>query len=159
MRLYHNKPRRPKPQATAKKNEAQKQRVQAANAAGALIGLLILLAWIRLSIAVASTGSAALVGDRVPLGPAQLGPPDHIIAARTLSDPFSKPGISCSLDVNEMSKPGGILTVMAVRADGVMLSWAGGATSAAADCHRLGKTVLISADNYESLVKPQFPKH
>ena len=158
MRLYHNKPRRPKPKAAAK-NDVQKQKLQAANASGALIGLLILLAWIRLSIAAAGPGGAALVGDRVQLGGAAVMFPDHIIAARSLAGPFSPPGLSCSLDVNDMSKPGGVLTVMAVRSEGVMLSWAGGATSAESDCHSLGMPVLISGDDYESLVKTQLPKH
>ncbi len=158
MRLYHNKPRRPKPEAAAN-NETQKHRVQAVNASGALTGLLILLAWVRLSIAAAGAGGSALIGDRVQLGAASVDFPDHIIAAKAMAGPFSPPGISCSLDVNEMANEGGVLTVMAVRADGVMVSWAGGPTSAASDCHRLDKPVLIPADDYEALAKPQFPKH
>jgi len=58
-----------------------------------------------------------------------------------------------------MSNPGGALTVMAVRADGVLLSWAGGATSTKADCRRANQPILISADDYEALLKTQFPKH
>jgi len=158
MRLYHNKPRRPKPKAMAK-NETQKQKLQAANASGALIGLLILLAWVRLSIAAAAPGSAALVGDRVQLGAALESFQDHRITAHALKSPFSPPGVFCSLDVNDMASSGGVLTVMAVRPDGVMLSWAGGRTSAKSDCHRLDAPVLVSADDYESLVKPQLPKH
>ncbi len=158
MRLYHNKPRRPKPN-TAAKSETQKQRVQAANASGALIGLLILLAWVRLSIAAAGASNPALVGDRVQLGAAAVTIPDQVVAARAVAGPFSPPGNLCSLDVNEMSNPGGVISVLAVRADGVMVSWAGGPTSAKSDCHRLDKPVLISADDYESLIKVRLPKH
>ncbi len=158
MRLYHNKPRRPKPK-TAARGDTQKQKVQVANASGALIGLLILLAWVRLSIAAAGTGGAALVGDRVQIGAPAAAFSDHVVAARALAGPFSPPGISCSLDVNEMAKPGGVLTVMAVRADGVMLSWAGGRTSAESDCHRLDAPVLISVDDYDAISKAQLPKH
>lgn len=159
MRLYHNKPRRPKPKAAAKTTPQQKPRGQIASASGALIGVMILMAWVRMSIAVAGTGSAALVGDRVQMGAPSVAFPDHIIAARAVADPFSPAGNSCRLDVNEMSNSGGVLTVMAVRADGVMLSWAGGPTSAKSDCHRLDKLVLVSADDYDSLAKAQFPKH
>ncbi len=158
MRLYHNKPRRPKPKA-AETTPRQKQRAQLANASGAMVGLLILMAWVRMSIAVAGSGGAALVGDRVQFGAPSLAFPDHIIAAQTVANPFSAPGAACRLDVNEMSNTGGVLTVLAVRADGVMLSWAGGATSIESDCHRLDKPVLVSSSDYESLAKAQFPKH
>jgi len=95
----------------------------------------------------------------LPLAAASVSFPDHVIPARTVADPFSPPGTACRLDVNEMSNTGGTLTVMAVRQDGVMLSWAGGRTAADSDCHSLGKPILISVAGYELLAKTQFLKH
>jgi hypothetical protein len=155
MLRYHNKPpRRRKPRA-----KAAKPRWQLDGAHGMLIGLLIALTALRMTVAFTVPASVATVGDRVNLGPANPILGSLIIPARALGNPFASPGGFCSLDVNGMSHPGGAFTVMAVRADGVMLSWAGGATSAQADCRSKNQAILISANDYEALLKAQFPKH
>jgi hypothetical protein len=160
MLRYHNKPpRRPRPKARAKAAPSEKPRWQPDSAHAALIGMFIALTALRITIAFAVPASTATVGDRVELRPATTSLNNLIIPARALSNPFARPGNFCTLDVNAMSNPGGALTVMAVRADGVLLSWAGGVTSTKADCRRANQPILISADDYEALLKTQFPKH
>ncbi len=160
MRRYHNKPpRRPRPKARAKAAPGAKPRWQPDSSHAALIGMLIALAALRVTIAFAVPAGAATVGDRVEFGPASTSLDKLIIPARALGNPFARAGDFCSLDVSEMSNPGGALSVMAVRADGVMLSWAGGPTSAKADCRRENQPILVSANDYEALLKTQFPKH
>jgi hypothetical protein len=156
MRLYHNKPpRRRKPRAKAMPGAKPRWRLDGGYTA--LIGLLLVLAALRVTVAFALPDGPA-VGDRVAITPAKIAP-NPIIAAREVANPFARPGNSCMLDVNEMSHPGGALSVMAVRTDGVLLSWAGGATSAKADCRRENQEILISADDYDTLLKAELPKH
>jgi len=158
MRLYHNKPpRRRKPRANAA--TGAKPRWQPDGSVASLIGLLVALTALRITIAFAVPAGVATVGDRMELGPATTSVVNLIIPARALGNPFARPGDFCSLDVNEMSHPGGAISVMAVRMDGVMLSWAGGPTSAKADCRNAGAQILVSASDYEALLKTQFPKH
>jgi len=158
MLRYRNKPpRRRKPRAKA--GPGAKPRWQPDSSHPALIGMLIALTGLRITIAFAVPAGAATVGDRVELGRATTSFDNLVIPARALSNPFASPGNFCTLDVNAMAHPGGALTVMAVRADGVLLSWAGGATSAKADCRRANQPILISENDYEALLKTQFPKH
>jgi hypothetical protein len=51
-----------------------------------------------------------------------------------------------------MRQPGGTLTVLAVRADGVMLSWVGGNTARVAPCPAPGQ-FLVSAADYDALAQ------
>ncbi len=158
MRLYHNKPpRRRKPRA--KVAAGAKPRWQPDGSHGILVGLLVALTALRITIAFAVPAGVATVGDRVKLGPAATIIGSLSIPARGLANPFASPGNFCSLDVNAMAHSGGAFTVMAVRADGVMLSWAGGPTSAQADCRSKNQPILVSANDYEALLKTQFPKH
>jgi hypothetical protein len=156
MLRYHNKPpRRQKPRAKAVQG---KPRWRVDGSYTTLIGLLIVLAALRVTVAFALPGGGPAVGDRVQFDAASIAP-KLVVSAREVADPFARPGNSCTLDVNEMSHPGGALSVMAVRSDGVLLSWAGGATSAKADCRSGNQPILISADDYEALLKAEFPKH
>jgi hypothetical protein len=128
-----------------------------------LIGLFAVLAAARIIIAIAaSTSHIATVGDRLAVNPASVSPVSRslVVPARQVSDPWAPPGAACSLNLAAMQRPGGSLTVMAVRPDGVMLSWAGGATaSGAADCHAAGTPVLVADSGYSSLLMAQPAKH
>jgi hypothetical protein len=155
MRRYHNKPLRPKQKPPAK------PRFRFDSEFSALIGLIIVLIVVRLGVAVAGPAGIATVGDRLLFGASTVPAPmqSMVLPARVVADPFAAAAESCSLDVNEMSHPGGAMTVMAVRHDGVMMSWAGGATDTKSDCRRVNKQILVSLNDYESLTKTQFPKH
>jgi hypothetical protein len=73
----------------------------------------------------------AQVGDVLEFYPNTLSvtAPTTAVPARILAGPGASPGASCTLDVSSMAIPGGAMTVMATRPDGIMLSWAGGATA------------------------------
>ena len=49
------------------------------------------------------------------------------------------------------------MTVLAVRQDGVMLSWAGGATALTSAACRGGQSVLVADANYSQLLAAQKP--
>jgi hypothetical protein len=157
MRRYQNNDPRRRRKPAAKAAPASPPAL-GRSAAPALIGLVATLLIARLVIGIAA---AATVGDRLQFGPATAPrPPLHeIIPARRLANPFAQPGAPCKLDINAMSLAGGALTVFAVRPDGVMLSWAGGATAPGADCSTPDQQILVATNDYESLLKTQMPKH
>ena len=101
----------------------------------------------------------AQVGDQLVFS-STLTPPvlpeDAQIAAVSVAGPWSPPGDKCLLDVPAMLH-GGAMTVMALRTDGVMLSWAGGATASGASACHGGDDVLVSNANYEVLVADTTP--
>ncbi len=73
--------------------------------------------------------------------------------AHNLSDAFAAPGYACQLDIKYMARAGGSFAVLAVRADGVMLSWAGGPTAAPGQACAGGETgILVSDADYRSLL-------
>ncbi len=151
MRRYRNKqPRGPLPPSGTKDDFYSM-----------VIGMIIILAALRLGIACASPTAVAAVGDRLQFGPASPRPAGiaTVLQARKLSGPFAPPGDFCNLDVNAMTLSQGALSVIAVRQDGVMLSWAGGLTAKKANFGANDTQILISANDYESLTKPQFLKH
>jgi hypothetical protein len=81
------------------------------------------------------------------------------VPARYVTDSWASPGKQCLLNVPTMLKPGGAMTVMALRADGVLLLWAGGATApGAANCQGSDE-LLVSDENYARLEKAEAPAH
>jgi hypothetical protein len=103
---------------------------------------------------------AAQVGDMLEFYPntVSVTAPVTAVSARIVAGSWASPGRTCTLDVSVMKKPGGAVTVMAVRSDGVMLSWAGGATaSSQADC-RANEQVLVTNADYERLQMARTPR-
>lgn len=84
--------------------------------------------------------------------------PATTVPAQRLAGPQAAPSRDCALDVSAMAKPGGAMTVLALRADGVVLSWAGGATApGAADCGDKGQ-IFVSNSGYRQLFVAQLPR-
>lgn len=109
----------------------------------------------------AAMPGVATVGDRVPMGraPHPFVTSFPVISAAEIATPQATTGRACRLDLQKMLNPGGVFTVLAVRPDGVVLSWAGGPTSAgAAGCAR-SAPIIVSAGDYGTLLKTQTAKH
>jgi hypothetical protein len=122
---------------------------------GVLVGTM---AW-HLTGSSARLGRVAQVGDQLTFSAALASPilpADAEIAARHVAGPWAPPGGNCLLDVPAMQH-GGAMTVMALRPDGVMLSWAGGATAAGSSACHGGDDVLVSNANYEQLAADVAP--
>lgn len=76
---------------------------------------------------------------------------DVFVPARLISGVWASPGRACTLDLPKLVNPGGTMTVMAVRPDGVIVSWAGGVTApGTSDC--MGKEqILVANKDYKQL--------
>ena len=102
----------------------------------------------------------AHVGDMLGFYPniASVTAPITAVSARIVAGPGASPGHACTLDVSVMTEPGGAMTVTAVRSDGIVLSWAGGATaSRQADCQD-NKQVLVTNADYQRLQMARTPR-
>ncbi len=120
--------------------------------------LLAAVLVIRLTLG-ASAASVAVPGDRVVFGYGTWQVPQITVPARRVAGIWQKPGAACQLNVPVMSRRPGALTVLAVRPDGVMLSWAGGPTARrGSDCHAGGGSLLVSDSDYLSISTVQSPK-
>ncbi len=120
----------------------------------AVLVLAVATATRLVSAAVAHPPPAATPGDIVPITRVAnwMSSVNHV-DARNLSSAFARPGSACSLQIGRMAQHGGDLTVLAVRPDGVMLSWAGGPTAAPAQACAGGETgILVSDADYRSLL-------
>jgi hypothetical protein len=164
LRYRHKPPRRPAQKPTAKAAPRPLgEHFNLGGAYGLLIGLFGVLAAARIIIALAAGASQiATVGDRLAVNPASVSPVAQALAvpARQVADPWAPPGAACRLSLAAMQHPGGTLTVMAVRQDGVMLSWAGGATAPGqADCHAGATPLLVADADYSLLLAAQPAKH
>ncbi len=122
-----------------------------------LVLLLVIVTVARLAVAALPTGIAA-PGDRLVFGDG-VGVPRRVeVTAHRVAGVWAPPGAACVLDVATMSRRPGALTVLAVRPDGAMLSWAGGPTAPAhADCGGDG-LVLVAPADYLTLVQSRSPK-
>jgi hypothetical protein len=101
----------------------------------------------------------AQVGDMLGFYPntASVTAPITAVSARIVAGPGASPGHTCTLDASVMTKPGGAVTVMGVRSDGVVLSWAGGATaSKQAGCQGNAQFLVANAD-YQRLQMARTP--
>jgi hypothetical protein len=127
-----------------------------------MFAALILATVLQLGALVrANAARMAAPGDVVQLGATAPWPPvADTIPARLLAAPWAEPGAACKLDVTFMRHPGGLLTVLALRPDGVMLDWAGGPTApGASGCDVQGGGVLIAEADYLALHASMRPRH
>jgi hypothetical protein len=157
--LRFSKRPRPLPKEAPKAVPRQRRKARPLPGARRVIDVLLvavsLVTAARLvSAAVAYPPPVAVPGDIVPLGRAANWMANvNVMNARDLSGAFAAPGRACRLDISRMAQAGGSFTVLAVRADGVMLSWAGGPTAAPGQACAGGATaMLISAGDYRSLL-------
>ncbi|HEY1856218.1 hypothetical protein [Acidocella sp.] len=159
MLPFFKRPRRPRPNEAPK--AAPRQTTKWRRLLGSrrvidtvLLGLTMVTAARLVSAAVAHPPPVAVPGDIVPIERAANWMADvNVVHAHNLSGPFAAPGSVCQLNISRMAKTGGSLTVLAVRADGVMLSWAGGPTAAPGKACAGGQTGLLVSDaDYRSLL-------
>jgi hypothetical protein len=161
MLRYHNRPPRrlrPKPEAKVATRPAPKWwQVRADSRQNLIMMLVAVVTLVRfVSAAIANPAPVAVPGDIVPLGTARSMTPYETIQVRALATPWAKPGAACTLDVARMAHEGGAFSVLAVRNDGVMVSWAGGPTAAPAEACQPGPGGLLvpTADYSGLLVRP-----
>ncbi len=123
-------------------------------------GVAVFLVLHGINSALPQPGADAQVGDMLNLSPAVVPPGavESAVQARLVTDPWAKPGAVCALDESVMLKPGGVLTTMAVRPDGVMLAWNGGATAQGAAACPSSSQFLVSRNDYLQLYKIELPK-
>ncbi len=131
------------------------------NAYSTIIGLFAFLLALRLLVAAAAAMPRITnVGDQLSISRALPGLRDGMmLAAREMPAAYADPGPACRLNIAKMAQSGGILTVMAVRPDGVVLSWAGGATAGADACRAPSGEVLLAEDDYAALLTSRTAKH
>jgi hypothetical protein len=163
MLRYEDKPpkrrRKPTTKAMAQQNRAETLNRRARFAFTVFYGLA---AAVIVGSAMAQTpmsGPTPQVGDVLSITAAATAPGATLadVPARLLTGPMAQPGQGCWLDEQVMRTPGGTLTVLAVRPDGIMLSWAGGNTARIASCPSLGQ-MLVSAAGYQALARIAVPE-
>jgi hypothetical protein len=121
----------------------------------AVIGALLLT--LQQADALNARRPVAQVGDRIVFTPGMAVSPGFatVIPARVVTGPWAPPARACRLNLGLLTNHWGALTVLAVRADGVMLSWAGGATAEAGnDCAPAHK-LLVSDVGFNELLTLQ----
>jgi hypothetical protein len=165
MLRYDNKPPRRRVDKPVTKAMAVQRRTEAINRC-VRMGFTVfysLAATVLVCTAVAKTpavtGPSPLVGDVLQITTEATAPGARLVAvpARLLAGPWANPGQGCWLDENVMREPGGTLTVLAVRSDGIMLSWVGGNTARIAPCPAPGQFIVSPAD-YRSLEQIQIAR-
>jgi hypothetical protein len=121
-----------------------------------LFGFMWFLLTIRLLMV---APPAAQVGDMLEFRSTYLSITnvDTTVLAYAVKRPLGGPGHVCTLDVQKMMRPGGVLTVTAVRRADVMTLWSGKATAAGgADCGE-NSEILITDNDYSRLRMSQQP--
>jgi hypothetical protein len=159
MLRYGNKPPRRRVDKPVTKTIAAQRRTETFNRR-ARLGFTVfygLAAAVVIVSALAKTplaGATPQVGDMLRITTAATSPGAGLamVPARLLTGPLAQPGQGCWLDEGMMRDPGGILTVLAVRSDGVMLSWVGGDTARVASCPAPSQ-FLVSAADYNALAQ------
>jgi hypothetical protein len=159
MLRYDNKPPRRRQAKPVTKAMAQQRRTEALNEHArmaftvfySLAAIVIVFGMAGRTPAPAATPQ---VGDVLHVTSAATAPGAYLAAvpARLVEGPWAHPGATCRLDETVMRAPGGTLTVLAVRADGIMLSWVGGDTARVASCPAPGQ-VLVSPADYQALAQ------
>ena len=159
MLRYDNKPPRRRVDKPVTKAVAVQRRTEELNRRvrfgftmfyGLAAAVVVVSALAKTSIASASPQ----VGDVLHISTAATAPGAQLaeVPARLLAGPWGHPGLGCWLDESVMRQPGGTLTVLAVRSDGIMLSWVGGDTARVASCPAPGQ-LLVSAADYGALTQ------
>ncbi len=102
----------------------------------------------------------AQVGDLLRFEPpsAPDRTPAAVVPAQNIDSVLASPGAKCTLDVAVMQNPGAAMSVLAVRADGVVLTWAGKTTANVHGCTP-GASVFIATENYDLLAAAARPSH
>jgi hypothetical protein len=120
---------------------------------GTLFSLLVVVTALRVAVGF-TVAPLAVPGDRVIFlrNPAMFD--TRVMTARLVSGPFAPAGAACQLDLRQMSESDGAMTVMAVRADGVMVSWAGGPTAPVNGCQNASGEILLAKNDYAALDHP-----
>ncbi len=157
MLRFPKRPRRPRSPAAGRQTPKWRRYFGTRRLIDTLmLGLAFVTAARLISAAVAHPPPVAMPGDIIPIVRATswMGQgAGAVVKARNLSTAFAAPGRACELDISHMARPGGSFTVLAVRHDGVMLSWAGGPTAAPGQACAGGQTgVLVSDADYRSLL-------
>lgn len=154
MLRFTNRPRRPQPQKAARQTPWRRFLGSRRVFDTVLLGMIFVTAARLVSAAVAHPPLAATPGDIVPVGRTTSWMAGvTVVKAHDLSTAFAAPGRACELDIKHMAQAGGSFAVLAVRADGVMLSWAGGPTAAPEKACAGGQTgILVSNEDYHSLL-------
>lgn len=103
---------------------------------------------------------APKMGDMLLVSKAEIAPGASLadVPAHLVAGPWAHKGQACTLDEAVMQAPGGTLTVLALRPDGVMLSWVGGATARENTCPAPAQ-VLVSEADYNTLLQITVPRH
>jgi hypothetical protein len=155
----HRPPRRPKAKAVAKVIDRRKGKPEPFMSGGSLGLLLAVVAvafFVRLTtVVMANPAPVAAPGDIVTFSGPVIRPmvPLGQVTAHAVSGVWGKPGGDCALDLAQMMRVHGALSVHAVRPDGVMVSWAGGPTAeGAADCRTMQSALLVSAADYQGMM-------
>jgi hypothetical protein len=141
-----------------KKSERQSQ-VSDGFIALALFWSALVLFGLFLSFVI-ETPPGAHVGDTLDFhagAPLATGS-DTKVQAQLVAGPWAPPTRSCTLDVSVMEKTGGEMSVMAVRPDGVMLFWAGGATATGKSDCKGNESIIVATDGYAQLQIALAPK-
>lgn len=135
--------------------ELRRQALAAAKIAGGLSGAVILCGTMAQAADIAARPQ---VGDRLRVSMAGMTPGAALasVPARVVANAWAPPGQACMLDEAVMLGHGGSLTVLAVRPDGVMLSWVGGVTAQARSCPAPGDVLVTEAD-YQDLQRIRVP--
>jgi hypothetical protein len=155
MLRFTNRPRRPRPQAAVRPASKWRRFFGSRRLFDAvMLGATFVTAARLVSAAVAHPPPVATPGDMVPIEQAAgwMAGVD-VVHAHNLRGVFAPPGRACELDIHRMAQTGGSFTVLAVRPDGVMLSWAGDPTAAPGRACAGGQTgILVSDEDYRSLL-------
>jgi hypothetical protein len=159
MLRYDNRPPRRRVDKPVTKTIAAQRRTETLNRRARFVFTLFygLAAAVIVVSALAKTplaGASPQVGDVLHITTAATAPGARLamVPARLLTGPLAHPGQGCWLDETVMRQPGGTLTVLAVRSDGVMLSWVGGDTARVASCAAPSQ-FLVSASDYNALAQ------
>jgi hypothetical protein len=116
--------------------------------------LLFGLMWVAIAVRlIMGAQPVAQVGDMVEFntGHMSIMNANTAIPARLVNGPSGAPGRACTLDVDEMMQPGGVITVTAVRLDDVVMLWSGMATaSGGANCGE-NSDLLVTSNDYSRL--------
>jgi len=149
---HRRRPKQPAPKAAVRKGHAGPFHMT--DEFGTLFCLLLVVTGLRVAVGF-TVAPVAVPGDRVTFTHNLGAPPDtRVVPARLVGGPFAPAGATCRLDLREMSETDGAMTVMAVRDDGVMVSWAGGKTAAVNGCQDGPGEILLADADYEALHTP-----
>ncbi len=161
LRYSNRPPRRQKPEVkTAVRLAPKWWQVRTETATNFMLTLLAVVILARLvSAAIIDAPPVATPGDIIKMDTSRWMMLYDTIPARPVASPWAKPGQACTLDIPLMSHEGGVLSVLAVRPDGVMLSWAGGPTATGPlACPAGAGGLLVPTADYSGLVAKPVPR-